>query len=47
LGTGTAANPFIQFQVRLRQSGEFLLKWVDDKGQMGMERAACIFADRN
>ncbi len=47
LGTGTSANPFLQFQVRLHESGEFLLKWVDDKGQMGRERAKCSFSERN
>jgi sulfur-oxidizing protein SoxZ len=43
LGTGTAANPFIQFQVKLFEPGEFMLKWVDDKGQLGVERAKCLF----
>lgn len=41
LGTGTAANPFIQFQTKLLESGWFTLRWVDDMGVLGSERVQC------
>jgi sulfur-oxidizing protein SoxZ len=41
LGTGTAANPFIQFQTKLLESGWFTLYWVDDMGITGTERVQC------
>jgi sulfur-oxidizing protein SoxZ len=41
LGTGTAANPFLQFQTKVFESGWFVLSWEDDVGVKGIERALC------
>jgi sulfur-oxidizing protein SoxZ len=41
LGTGTAANPFLQFQTQLFESGWFTLSWVDDLGVEGTARVQC------
>jgi sulfur-oxidizing protein SoxZ len=41
LGTGTSANPFLQFSVILPHSGWLELKWVDDEGNTGTERVLC------
>jgi sulfur-oxidizing protein SoxZ len=41
LGTGTAANPFLQFPVRVFEDGEFVLNWIDDRGVQGEERIRC------
>ncbi len=40
LGSGIAANPFLQFHVVAQASGEFVFDWVDDNGNRGEERAA-------
>jgi sulfur-oxidizing protein SoxZ len=45
LGTGTAANPFLQFKTRVFESGWFVLNWVDDAGVNGSERALCTLRD--
>jgi sulfur-oxidizing protein SoxZ len=39
MGSGIAANPFLQFHVRAEASGEFRFEWVDDSGARGSERA--------
>jgi sulfur-oxidizing protein SoxZ len=39
LGTGVAANPYLQFYVIAEASGEFDFEWVDDLGERGAEKA--------
>jgi len=39
MGSGIAANPFLQFFTVAEASGEFEFEWVDDSGDRGMERA--------
>ena len=40
LGSGIAANPYLQFYTVARDSGGIEVSWVDDAGQRGSERAA-------
>jgi len=40
LGSGIAANPYLQFCAVAEASGEFVFEWVDDAGLRGAERAA-------
>jgi sulfur-oxidizing protein SoxZ len=40
MGSGIAANPYLQFFTVAEASGEFNFEWVDDDGDRGMERAA-------
>ncbi|MCI3950891.1 MAG: thiosulfate oxidation carrier complex protein SoxZ [Burkholderiales bacterium] len=40
LGSGIAANPYIQFYTVARDSGELEFAWEDDSGARGSERAA-------
>ena len=40
MGSGIAANPYLQFYVRAGASGELVFEWVDDAGERGSERAA-------
>ncbi len=40
LGSGIAANPYLQFHTVVEASGEFVFEWVDDNGNRGSERAA-------
>jgi sulfur-oxidizing protein SoxZ len=40
LGSGVAANPFLQFYTIAEASGEIEFSWVDDSGVSGSERAA-------
>jgi sulfur-oxidizing protein SoxZ len=40
MGSGIAANPYLQFHTVARQSGEIEISWVDDNGNRGTERAA-------
>ena len=40
LGSGIAANPYLQFYVLAEASGELEFSWVDDAGVEGGERAA-------
>ncbi|MBY0265509.1 MAG: thiosulfate oxidation carrier complex protein SoxZ, partial [Burkholderiales bacterium] len=40
MGSGVAANPFLQFHVRAQRSGEFVFDWTDDTGARGETRAA-------
>jgi len=39
MGSGIAANPYLQFHTVARASGEFVFEWVDDAGERGSERA--------
>lgn len=39
MGSGIAANPYLQFYARVEASGEFEFSWVDDAGERGSERA--------
>lgn len=38
LGSGIAANPYLQFHLRAEASGELVFEWVDDAGERGSER---------
>ena len=40
MGSGIAANPYLQFHTVARRSGEIEISWVDDAGNRGAERAA-------
>ena len=40
MGSGIAANPYLQFYMRAVDSGELVFDWVDDAGERGSERAA-------
>lgn len=40
LGSGIAANPYLQFYTVAEASGEIEFSWVDDAGSKGAERAA-------
>ena len=40
LGSGIAANPYLQFYTLAEASGEMEFSWVDDGGAKGSERAA-------
>lgn len=39
LGSGIAANPYLQFYTVAEASGEIEFSWVDDAGAKGAERA--------
>ena len=39
LGSGIAANPYLQFHTVAEASGELVFEWVDDEGKSGSERA--------
>jgi sulfur-oxidizing protein SoxZ len=39
MGSGIAANPYLQFYTVAEASGDFVFEWVDDSGNRGMERA--------
>lgn len=38
LGSGIAANPYLQFYTVAEASGELVFEWVDDNGNRGQER---------
>ena len=40
LGSGIAANPYLQFCTVVEASGEFVFEWMDDAGLRGAERAS-------
>lgn len=40
MGSGIAANPYLQFHMRAMESGELVFDWIDDAGERGAERAA-------
>lgn len=39
LGSGIAANPYLQFCTIAEESGELVFEWIDDGGNRGSERA--------
>jgi sulfur-oxidizing protein SoxZ len=44
LGSGIAANPYLQFYATAEASGEIEFSWVDDAGEQGSERASITVA---
>jgi len=44
LGSGIAANPYLQFYTVARESGEIEFSWEDDSGAQGAERATITVA---
>lgn len=40
MGSGVAANPYLQFCTVAEASGEMEFEWIDDSGMSGTERAA-------
>lgn len=40
LGSGVAANPYLQFSTVAEASGEIVFDWIDDAGVRGSERAS-------
>ena len=40
LGSGVAANPFVEFHVVADRSGTFAFEWIDDAGVRSSESAA-------
>jgi sulfur-oxidizing protein SoxZ len=45
MGSGVAANPYLQFHTVAEASGEMVFEWVDDDGNRGRERAAITVGD--
>ena len=45
MGSGIAANPYLQFHALAEASGEFVFEWVDDAGDRGSERATLTVVD--
>ena len=45
MGSGIAANPYLQFFTVAQASGEIEFSWVDDAGNRGSERAAITVTD--
>lgn len=39
MGSGIAANPYLQFCAVAEASGEIVCEWIDDAGNRGSERA--------
>ncbi len=39
MGSGIAANPYVQFYTVAEASGELVFEWIDDSGIRGEERA--------
>ena len=44
LGSGIAANPYIEFYTEARDSGSIEIQWEDDSGAKGSERASLTVA---
>lgn len=44
LGSGIAANPYLQFLVVAEASGVFVFEWVDDSGAHATESASITVA---
>ena len=42
MGSGVAANPYLDFYVVADASGELVFDWVDDNGKTGSERAPIV-----
>lgn len=40
MGSGIAANPYLQFYLVAKESGKIEFSWVDDAGERGAESAA-------
>jgi sulfur-oxidizing protein SoxZ len=40
MGSGIAANPYLQFHTVAKESGEIEVAWIDDNGERGVEKAA-------
>lgn len=45
MGSGIAANPYLQFHAVADASGELVFDWVDDAGRRGSERAMLAVVD--
>lgn len=45
LGSGIAANPYLQFYTVAEGNGELEFSWVDDRGVKGSERVAVNVVD--
>ena len=45
MGSGIAANPYLQFCTVAEASGEFVFEWIDDEGNRGEERAAIAITE--
>jgi sulfur-oxidizing protein SoxZ len=45
LGSGIAANPYLQFHTIARASGEIEFAWIDDAGVRGSERASITIVE--
>lgn len=45
MGSGVAANPYIEFYTVAEASGEFVFDWVDDAGSRGSERVSITVRD--
>jgi sulfur-oxidizing protein SoxZ len=45
LGSGIAANPYLQFYTVAEESGEIVFNWEDDNGVRGEEKARITVAD--
>lgn len=44
LGSGIAANPYLQFSIVAEASGTFVVEWLDDSGVRGTESASITVA---
>lgn len=44
LGSGIAANPYLQFSTVAQASGTFVFEWLDDSGVRGTESASITVA---
>lgn len=42
MGSGIAANPYLDFYTIADASGELIFDWTDDSGQTGSERASIV-----
>ena len=42
MGSGVAANPYLDFYVVADASGELAFDWIDDNGKTGSERASIV-----
>ena len=42
MGSGVAANPYLDFFVVADASGELVFDWIDDNGMTGSERAPIV-----
>ena len=42
MGSGIAANPYLEFYTVAEASGELVFEWIDDAGERGSERASIV-----